>query len=127
MDLGKPRRDESLRKRDPRIAAEEDIERRAREIAETENRDAVTEQDRERARGELSGESVAPTVAEETRTGREASRNPAEPTTDRGGQAASRHATDEQQLEELETLEGIADAEHERIVRGHREPPSRDE
>ncbi len=121
MDLGKSRRNESVHGHDAHIASVEDIEKRAREIAEIEDRTEVTEQDRERARLELSGDDVPVTSDTEPRVKRQVSRNPAEPAGKAGAKAPERHAQDEQAYEEKETLQGVEDAEHERIVRGHRE------
>lgn len=93
------------------------IEERAREIARIEGRTAkqVTENDRDRARLELRDDALI-LSSDDAHSDLVATRNPADPTVELGHQVESFVTDDEQTLSEKEVLEGIREAEHERML-----------
>jgi hypothetical protein len=93
------------------------VEERAREIAIIEGRSArdVTESDRDRARMELRDDELILT-SDDARSDILATRNPAEPTVELGHEIEPRLTDDEQDMAEKETLEGVREAEHERML-----------
>lgn len=120
-----PRRNVTLHGAGMGVATEEQLENRARELAELDDRapDEVTEEDRQRARQELRGEDLEETVACEERTTVETPQNPAETAAHHGNQAPQKKPVEEQRFTEEEVEEGIREAEHERSVRAHEEQP----
>jgi hypothetical protein len=93
------------------------VEERAREIAIIEGRspDQVTENDRDRARMELRDDELILT-SDDARSDILATRNPAEPTVELGHEVESNLSEDEQEMAEKETMEGVREAEHERML-----------
>ena len=96
------------------------VEERAREIAIIEGRSArnVTESDRDRARMELRDDELILT-SDDARSDILATRNPAEPTVELGHEVETQLTEDEQEMAERETLEGVREAEHERMLLSH--------
>lgn len=103
------------------------VEERAREIAIIEGRspEKVTENDRDRARMELRDDELILT-SDDAHSDILATRNPAEPAVEIGHEVESQLTDDEQVMAEKETLEGVREAEHERMLLS-REPSSEDE
>ena len=102
----------------------EDVEKRAGEIARIEGRDAhaVNEDDRERARRELHGETLPP-ASEEPRTDTVATRNPADMAVRTGHEKERKTPADEQEDPDREVREGLREAEHERMLRARESQP----
>jgi hypothetical protein len=101
-----------------------DVERRARELAEIDNRVTISEADRERARAEFLDRNLPPAVNEDADTMQSMSRDPSDPATDRGHQAPEYMEQDEDtQLQRL-TLEGVEEAQHDQMTasRAEEEP-----
>src|SRR2546423_1231795 len=72
-----------------------DIERRAKELALIDNRTAVTEIDRERARAEFRDRTLPDAVNEDAESMQSMSRDPSDPMTDRGRQMPEYGGNDE--------------------------------
>ena len=101
-----------------------DIERRARELAEIDNRLAVTDADRERARAEFLDRDLPAAVNEDAETTRSMSRDPSDPATDRGQQAPEYVEADEDTSLQRLALEGVEEAQHDQMTaaRAEEEP-----
>jgi hypothetical protein len=101
-----------------------DIERRAKEIAEIDNRVQITEQDREQARAEFLDRDIPPAVNEDAETSQSMSRDPSDPATDRGHQAPEYVEADEQTSLQQLALEGVEEAQHDQMAasRAEEEP-----
>lgn len=93
-----------------------DIERRAREIAEINNRVSVTPADREQARAELMDRDLPPALNEDADTTQSMSRDPSDPATDRGRQAPDYVADDEDTSLQRLALEGVEEAQHDQMT-----------
>ena len=104
------------------------LEQHAREIAVIEGRPPhkVTENDRERARLEMRDEELLLT-SDDARSDVMATRNPAEPAVELGHQVKPSLSEDEQEISERETLEGVREAEHERMLLSHEETGEEEE
>jgi hypothetical protein len=101
-----------------------DIERRARELAEIDNRVTITDEDRELARAEFLDRNLPAAVNEDAETTQSMSRDPSDPATDRGHQAPEYVEQDEEtQLQRL-ALEGVEEAQHDQMTasRAEEEP-----
>lgn len=93
-----------------------DVERRARELAEIDNRVTISEADRERARAEFLDRNLPPALNEDAETMQSLSRDPSDPATDRGHQAPEYMEQDEDtQLQRL-ALEGVEEAQHDQMT-----------
>ena len=125
MQRKEPRRDAALHGSGMGMATEEEIERRARELAELDDRpaDSVNDEDRRRARVELRGQDIDTAIGSETKSTAEGPRNPADTKVQHGEEAARRKPLEDQQFMEEEIKEGVREAEHERSVRAHEELP----
>jgi len=99
----------------------EDFEHRAREIAWIEDRHLVTEDDRTRARAELSNEDLPPTISEdELETMQSLSRDPSDPASSRGHQTPEYGVQDGQQDIERLAVQGVEEAQHEQMLEARR-------
>lgn len=101
-----------------------DLERRARDLAEIDDRLAITDQDRERARAEFLARDLPAAVNEDADTMQSMSRDPSDPATNRGQQAPEYVESDEDtQLQRL-ALEGVEEAQHDQMTaaRAEEEP-----
>lgn len=94
----------------------EDLERRARELAVIDNRAAVTDVDRERARAELEDRELPDAINEDADTTQSMSRDPSDPMVDRGHQVASHGDEDQKTVLEKMTLEGVEEAQHDQML-----------
>lgn len=96
------------------------VERRAREIAVIEGRSAgeVNQDDIRRASRELQDE-LLDLSTDDDNAGLRASRDPAAMAVDTGHEVKPRRPKDEQRMMEEETKEGVREAEHERMLKGH--------
>lgn len=93
-----------------------DVERRAKELAEINNRVQVTQEDRERARSEFLDRELPAAVNEDADSTRSMSRDPSDPATDRGHQTPEYMESDEDtQLQRL-ALEGVEEAQHDQMT-----------
>lgn len=101
-----------------------DVERRAKEIAEIDNRLQITEQDREQARAELLDRDLPPVISEDADTMQSMSRDPSDPVTDRGHQAPEYVEADEETSLQRLALEGVEEAQHDQMTsaRAEEEP-----
>lgn len=101
-----------------------DVERRARELAEIDNRVTITETDRERARAEFLDRDLPAAVDEDAETTRSLSRDPSDPATDRGHQAPDYVEADEDLSLQRLALEGVEEAQHDQMTasRAQEEP-----
>ena len=93
-----------------------DVERRAKELAEIDNRLQITDVDRERARAEFMDRELPATVNEDAETMQSMSRDPSDPATDRGHQAPEYVESDEQTSLQRLALEGVEEAQHEQMT-----------
>ncbi len=101
-----------------------DIERRARELAEIDNRVVISNEDRERARAEFLDRDLPPALNEDADTMQSMSRDPSDPATDRGHQAPDYVADDEDTALQRLALEGVEEAQHDQMTaaRSEEEP-----
>jgi hypothetical protein len=101
-----------------------DIERRARELAEIDNRVTVTDVDRERARAEFLDRDLPAALNEDADTMQSLSRDPSDPATDRGHQAPEYVESDEDTSLQRLALEGVEEAQHDQMTaaRAEEEP-----
>lgn len=93
-----------------------DLEQRAQELAEIDNRAVVTAEDRERARAELLDRDLPPALNEDADTMSSLSRDPSDPATDRGRQAPEYTDSDEQTTLQRLALEGVEEAQHDQMT-----------
>ena len=96
--------------------SENDLERRARELALIDGRTDVTEEDRESALAEFRDLHLPDAVNEDEDTMQSMSRDPSDPMTDRGRQVPNRGGDDEKTALEHLALEGVEEAQHEQMV-----------
>ena len=101
-----------------------DIERRAKELAEIENRIQITDADRARARAEFLDRDLPAALNEDAETMQSMSRDPSDPATDRGRQAPDYVESDEDTSLQRLALEGVEEAQHEQMTasRAEEEP-----
>lgn len=101
-----------------------DVERRAKEIAEIQNRLHVTAEDRERARAEFLDRDLPSAQNEDADTMQSMSRDPSDPATDRGHQVPDYLADDEDTSLQRLALEGVEEAQHDQMItsRSNEEP-----
>lgn len=93
-----------------------DIERRAKEIAEIQNRLQITDQDRAQARTEMLDRDLPPALNEDADTMQSMSRDPSDPATDRGRQAPEYVEADEQTSLQRLALEGVEEAQQDQMT-----------
>ncbi len=105
------------------------VEERAREIALTQDRsaDEVTDADREQARLELENLTLPKATFETGRAEATVPRNPGDETIYTQHQVPKHEPVDEQTLPELETLEGVEEAEHDRELQARQKSDSETE
>lgn len=94
----------------------EDIERRARELALIDNRTEATDPDRARARQEFHDRELPDAVNEDAESMQSMSRDPSDPMTDRGRQAPEYGGDDEKAALEHLALEGVEEAQHDQML-----------
>lgn len=93
-----------------------DIERRAKEIAEIDNRMEVTDRDRQQARAEFLDRDLPPALNEDADTTQSMSRDPSDPATDRGRQTPDYIEDDEDTSLQRLALEGVEEAQHDQMT-----------
>ena len=94
-----------------------DIERRAREIAAIDGRTSEpTKEDREKARAELSGQTVHPTLNDDGQSAGAVTRDPSDVPVYFNNQKAPSQDIDEQETVERLALEGVEEAQHDQMV-----------
>ena len=99
------------------VFTEEDVTRRAQEIASIEGRLAPTPEDRETARAELTGENARPTIEDDAETMNSLSRDPSDPPSNRGSQKPMLEAyDDDHKVAEHLVSEGVEEADHELML-----------
>jgi hypothetical protein len=96
--------------------SDEDLERRALELALIDNRTVVNEQDRERARAEFQDLDLPDAINEDATSMQSMSRDPSDPLVDRGRQIPEYGVDDEKTALEKMALEGVEEAQHEQMV-----------
>jgi hypothetical protein len=97
------------------------IERRAREIALIEGRDAVSASDRHLARQELQGGDLPDTTAEDSPSiASSLSRDPSEPISVPGHQIPDHNEANDDDTPERLAIEGIEEAQHEQMLAARR-------
>lgn len=97
---------------------EDDIERRAREIALIKGRseDEVFSDDRAQARAELSGQDLPASTGEDVESIGTLSRDPSNPPAYYGKSAPTDEGPDEQKALEKTVLDGVEEAQHDQMV-----------
>lgn len=101
-----------------------DLERRARELAEIDNRLNITDEDRERARLEFMNRDLPEVQNEDADSMQSMSRDPSDPATDRGHKTPNyMDSTEDRMLQRL-VLEGVEEAQHDQMTaaRAEEEP-----
>lgn len=93
-----------------------DIERRAKELAEIDNRMEVTDGDRQQARAEFLDRDLPPALNEDADTTQSLSRDPSDPATDRGRQTPDYIEDDEGTSLQRLALEGVEEAQHDQMT-----------
>jgi hypothetical protein len=105
--------------------SEEDLERRAVEIAVINGRSGPTEDDRAEAFAELQGELLPPTTRDDAEATGAISRDPSEPVSLSGREAPMHEGDDEDHAVERLATEGVEEAQHDQMLasrrREHRE------
>jgi hypothetical protein len=105
--------------------SEEDLERRALEIAVINGRNDATEDDRAEAFAELQGQLLPPTSHDDAESLGALSRDPSEPPAMSGRETPSHEGDDEDQAVERLATEGVEEAQHDQMLasrrREHRE------
>jgi hypothetical protein len=96
--------------------SEEQVEKRARELALIENRAVPSKVDRARALAELRGTTLPATSAEDLSNNDSLSRDPSDPPANRGHQVPNREGFDEQKAIERLVTEGVEEAQHDQMV-----------
>lgn len=99
-----------------------DIERRARELADIDGRSGadITDDDIARARADLLGAQLPPTLVEEDEGAVAITRDPSEPPSVSGHEAQLREGPDEEKAVERLALEGVDEAQHEQMIAARR-------
>jgi hypothetical protein len=93
-----------------------DIERRAKELAEIDNRMEITNADREQARAEFVDRDLPDAINEDADTMQSMSRDPSDPMTNRGQKAPEYGEPDEQTELQRLALEGVEEAQHDQMT-----------
>lgn len=105
--------------------SEEDLERRALEIAVINGRSDATEDDRAEAYAELQGELLPPTTRDDAQAMGALTRDPSEPPTMAAREAPTHEGDDEDHAVERLATEGVEEAQHDQMLasrrREHRE------
>jgi len=98
------------------IRSQDDIERRAHEIALIADRSRVTDEDRRQAEAELAGQDLPATINEDADSTQSLSRDPSDPAVERGHQTPDYVDADEKEVVERLALEGVEEAQHDQMV-----------
>lgn len=93
-----------------------DVERRAKELAEIDNRMEITQTDREQARAEFLDRNLPDATTEDADTMQSLSRDPRDPPANRGERAPEYAEADEETTLERLALEGVEEAQHEQMT-----------
>ncbi len=93
-----------------------DVARRAKELAEINNRMEVTDEDRARARAEFLDRELPAAITEDAETMQSMSRDPSDPVTNRGRQAPDYTESDPETSLERLALEGVEEAQHDQMI-----------
>ncbi|PTX97913.1 hypothetical protein [Opitutus sp. ER46] len=93
-----------------------DVERRAKELAEIDNRLVVSNEDRERARAELLDRHLPEALNEDADTSRTMSRDPSDPASSRGHQVPNYIEADEETSLQRLALDGVEEAQHDQMT-----------
>jgi hypothetical protein len=93
-----------------------DIERRAKELAEIDNRMEITNKDRDLARAEFLDRDLPAATTEDAETMQSLSRDPSDPPTNRGEQVPEYGDPDEETSLQRLALEGVEEAQHEQMT-----------
>lgn len=96
--------------------SQEDLDRRAHELALIDNRTSAKEEDRARALAEFQERDLPDAVNEDAESMQSMSRDPSDPFVDRGHQIPEYGGDDEKTVLEKMTLEGVEEAQHEQMV-----------
>ncbi|MFT3781989.1 MAG: hypothetical protein QM790_08225 [Nibricoccus sp.] len=101
---------------------DKDILQRARELAaiDGDSSPEVSDTYIERARQELTGQSLPPTTGEDSEALGAMTRDPSEPISDSGHRVPETEVPDEQQDLERLTEEGVEEAQHEQMIAARR-------
>ena len=100
----------------------DDIERRARELADIDGRSGAdfTNLDLARAEAELMGAALPASMVEDDETDAASSRDPSEPISVNGHELPLREGPDEELAVERLALEGVEEAQHEQMLAARR-------
>jgi hypothetical protein len=96
--------------------SEQDIDRRAKELALIDGRTTSTDEDRNRAVAEFRDADLPDAVNEDADSMQSMSRDPSDPLTDRGRQVPTYGGEDEKTMLEHLALEGVEEAQHEQML-----------
>jgi hypothetical protein len=109
--------------------SKDDIERRARQLADIDGRSGaeITDADLARAEAELMGVVLPATSVEDEEAEAAMTRDPSEPLSIKGHEIPMREAPDEEKAVERLALEGVEEAQHEQMLAARREARRRDE
>lgn len=99
------------------------IDQRARELAQIAGRspDTITDDDRRRARAELSGDSLPETTLTDSEGTAGLTRDPSEPPSDTGVHVPQQDEADNQEVAERLVLEGVEEAQHDQMLAASRQ------
>ncbi|HEY8932527.1 MAG TPA: hypothetical protein VIM44_04355 [Rariglobus sp.] len=102
---------------------EDAIDQRARELAQIAGRspDTITDEDRQRAHTELSGETLPETTLTDADGTTALTRDPSEPPSDTGLHVQQQNEPETQQIAERLVLEGVEEAQHDQMLAAARE------
>ena len=109
--------------------SKEDIERRARQLADIDGRSGpgITDRDLARAEAELMGLVLPATSVEDEEADGAMTRDPSEPLSIKGHEIPLREGPDEEKAVERLALEGVEEAQHEQMLAARREARRSDE
>ena len=96
--------------------SQDDIDRRAEELARIDNRPVATDDDRARALNEFRDRNLPDAVNEDAESMQSMSRDPSDPMVDRGRQVPEYGGEDEKAALEHLALEGVEEAQHEQML-----------
>lgn len=97
---------------------DDDVEKRAREIAVIRGRspERISEEDREEAWAELQGQLLPPSTESNGESRGAITRDPSEPLADSGHQVNDLHPEDEEATVERLATEGVEEAQHDQML-----------
>lgn len=107
---------------------DEDVERRARELAVIRggSEERVTEDDRAAAWAELRGEPMPASSVDDSESRGAVTRDPSEPMADTGRQVADQEGDDDEVAPERLAIEGVEEAQHDQMLASRRREHRRD-